>query len=146
MKHLFTILAAILLAGCASTRYASTYEGSRDSTRVSTHQMDSVFARMTQRDSIYVHDSIYVREKGDTVYQYVEKLRYKYVNSVDTLYKYRTLRDTVYMERCDSIRVEKPVYIEKPRRWYEKGLMWAGSMCCTVLILLTLFLYLKRKF
>lgn len=146
MKQLFMILAAILLASCAGTRYASTYEGSRDSTRVSTHQLDSIFARLTQRDSIYVHDSIYVREKGDTVYQYVEKLRYKYVNSVDTLYKYRTMRDTVYMERCDSIRVEKPVYIEKPRRWYEKGLMLAGSMCCIALILLTLFLYLKRKF
>lgn len=145
MKHLFTILTAILLAGCASTRYASTYEGSRDSTRVSTHQMDSIFSRLMQRDSIYVHDSIYVREKGDTVYQYVEKLRYKYVNSVDTMYKYRNLRDTVYIERCDSIRVEKPVYIEKPRRWYEKGLMLAGSMCCIALILLTLFMYLKRK-
>lgn len=145
MKHIFMILAAIMLASCAGARYASTYEGSRDSTRVSTHQMDSIFARMTQRDSIYVHDSIYVRDKGDTVYQYVEKLRYKYVNSVDTLYKYRTMRDTVYMERCDSIRVEKPVYIEKPRRWYEKGLMLAGSMCCIALILLTLFMYLKRK-
>ena len=146
MKHLFTILAAILLAGCASTHYASTYEGSRDSTRVSTHQMDSIFSRLMQRDSIYVHDSIYVREKGDTVYQYVEKLRYKYVNSVDTMYKYRNLRDTVYIERCDSIRVEKPVYIEKPRRWYEKGLMCAGGMCCIALILWTLIMYLKRKF
>lgn len=146
MKHLFMILAALMMASCVGVRYASTYEGSRDSTRVSTHQMDSIFARMTQRDSIYVHDSIYVREKGDTVYQYVEKLRYKYVNSVDTLYKYRTMRDTVYMERCDSIRVEKPVYIEKPRRWYEKGLMLAGSMCCIALILWTLLLYLKRKF
>ena len=140
------ILAALMMASCVGARYASTYEGSRDSTRVSTHQMDSIFARMTQRDSIYVHDSIYVREKGDTVYQYVEKLRYKYVNSVDTLYKYRTLLDTVYIERRDSIRVEKPVYIEKTRRWYEKWLMWAGGMCCTALILLTLFLYLKRKF
>lgn len=140
------ILVAIMLASCVGARYASTYEGSRDSTRVSTHQMDSIFARMTQRDSIYVHDSIYVREKGDTVYQYVEKLRYKYVNSVDTLYKYRTLLDTMYIERRDSIRVEKPVYIEKPRRWYEKWLMWAGGMCCIALILLTLFLYLKCKF
>lgn len=146
MKHLFTILAAILLASCASTRYTSTYDESRDSVRVSTRQLDSIFARLMKRDSIYVHDSIYVREKGDTVYQYVEKLRYKYVNSVDTLYKYRTMRDTVYMERCDSIRVEKPVYIEKPRRWYEKGLMWTGSMCCIAAILLALFLYLKRKF
>ena len=67
MKHLFTILTAILLASCASTRYASTYDESRDSTRVSTHQLNSIFARLMQRDSIYIRDSIYVREKGDTV-------------------------------------------------------------------------------
>lgn len=146
MKHLFMILAALLLVSCAGTRYSSTYEGSRDSTRVSTHQMDSIFARLMQRDSIYVHDSIYVREKGDTVYQYVEKLRYKYVNSVDTLYKYRTLRDTVYMERCDSIRVENPVYIEKPLKWYNHGFVFVGRLCCIAAILWALFLYIKRKF
>ena len=75
MKHLFTILAAILLASCASTRYASTYDESRD-----------------------------------------------------------------------SIRMEKPVYIEKPRRWYETGLMWSGGLCCISVIMWALFLYLKRKF
>ena len=140
MKHLFTILAAILLAGCASTRYASTYGESRDSTRVSTHQLDSIFARLMQRDSIYV------REKGDTVTKYVERVRYQYKVHTDTLYKYRTLRDTVYMERRDSIRVEKPVYIEKPRRWYETGLMWVGGLCCIAAIMWHLVLYLKRKF
>ena len=146
MKHLFTILAAILLASCASTRYASTYDESRDSTRVSTRQLDSIFARLMQRDSIYIRDSIYVREKGDTVTKYVERVRYQYKVHTDTLYKYRTLRDTVYMERRDSIRVERPVYIEKPRRWYETGLMWAGGLCCIAAIMWALFLYLKRKF
>lgn len=140
MKHLFTILAAILLASCASTRYASTYDESRDSTRVSTRQLDSIFARLMQRDSIYIRDSIYVREKGDTVTKYVERVRYQYKVHTDTLYKYRTLRDTVYMERRDSIRVEKP------RRWYETGLMWAGGLCCISAIMWALFLYLKWKF
>ena len=70
-----------------------------------------------RRDSVYIRDSIYVWEKGDTVTKYVERVRYQYKLQTDTLYKYRSLRDTVYMERCDSIRVEKPVYIEKPRRW-----------------------------
>ena len=46
MRHLFFILAAILLASCASTRYASTRDESRDSVRVSTHQLDSIFARL----------------------------------------------------------------------------------------------------
>ena len=146
MKHLFLILAAILLASCASIRYASTYDESRDSVRVSTRQLDSIFARLMQRDSVFIRDSIYVREKGDTVTKYVERVRYQYKVRTDTLYKYRTLRDTVYMEKRDSIRVEKPVYIEKPRRWYETGLMWAGGLCCISAIMWALFLYLKRKF
>ena len=145
MKHLFLILAAILLASCASTRYASTYDESRDSVRVSTRQLDSIFARLMQRDSVFIRDSIYVREKGDTVTKYVERVRYQYKLKTDTLYKYRTLRDTVYMEKRDSIRVEKPVYIEKPRRWYETGLTWIGGLCCISVILYALFLYLKRK-
>ena len=146
MKHLFLILAAILLASCASTRYAPTYDESRDSVRVSTRQLDSAFTRLMQRDSVFIRDSIYIRERGDTVTKYMERVRYQYKVQTDTLYKYRTLRDTVYMERRDSIRVEKPVYIEKPRRWYETGLMWAGGLCCIAAIMWVLFLYLKRKF
>lgn len=146
MKHLFLILAAILLASCASTRYAPTYDESRDSVRVSTRQLDSAFARLTQRDRVFIRDSIYIRERGDTVTKYMERVRYQYKVQTDTLYKYRTLRDTVYMEKRDSIRVEKPVYIEKPRRWYETGLMWVGGLCCISALLWAMFLYLKRKF
>ena len=146
MKHLFLILAAILLASCASTRYAPTYDESRDSVRVSTRQLDSAVARLMQRDSVFIRDSIYIRERGDTVTKYMERVRYQYKVQTDTLYKYRTLRDTVYMEKRDSIRVEKPVYIEKPRRWYETGLMWVGGLCCISALLWAMCLYLKRKF
>ena len=139
MKHLFTILAAILLASCASTRYASTYDESRDSTRVSTHQLNSIFARLMQRDSIYV------REKGDTVTKYVEKTLYKWRTRSDTVYRDRLRVDTLYTERTDSVTVEKPV-IEKQIKWYNQGFMWLGKMCCIALILWAIFLYLKRKF
>lgn len=145
MKHLFTILAAILLASCASTRYASTYDESRDSTRVSTHQLNSIFARLMQRDSIYIRDSIYVREKGDTVTKYVEKTLYKWRTRSDTVYRDRLRVDTLYTERTDSVTVEKPV-IEKQIKWYNQGFMWLGKMCCIALILWAIFLYLKRKF
>lgn len=145
MKHLFTILAAILLASCASTRYASTYDESRDSTRVSTHQLNSIFAQLMQRDSIYIRDSIYVREKGDTVTKYVEKTLYKWRTRSDTVYRDRLRVDTLYTERTDSVTVEKPV-IEKQIKWYNQGFMWLGKMCCIALILWAIFLYLKRKF
>ena len=144
MKHILWIVALLMLMSCAATRKASTEEVT-DNYR-STEKLDSIFITAIQRDSIYLHDSIYVRETGDTVYKYVEKLRYKYVNSVDTLYRTIVRVDTAYVERTKVEIREKPVYIEKQVKWYNKGFMWLGRICCLAAILWAIFLYIKRKF
>ena len=56
-------------------------------------------------DSIwqYQRDSVYVKEKGDTVYQYVEKIRYRDRFKVDTLLTIREIHDTTTVEK----KVEK---------------------------------------
>ena len=54
--------------------------------------------------------------------------------------------DTLIVVRTDSVTVEKPVYIEKQMKWYDKGFIWVGRLCCLAAILWALFLYLKRKF
>ncbi|MCD7977729.1 MAG: hypothetical protein LUG51_11440 [Tannerellaceae bacterium] len=72
------------------------------------------------RDSILVRDSIFMREKGDTVW--IEKYK--------TLYKDRLIRDSVFIN--DTIRVpypvEKIVYQNK-LKWYQEGLIWLGLVC-----------------
>ena len=141
MKHFLWILAALLLTSCAATKRTTTEREYN-----STQHLDSLFTSTLSRDSIYIHDSIYVREKGDTLYKYVEKIRYKYITRQDTITRYTLKVDTVYR---DSGRVEvneRPVYVEKPVKWYNKGFMWLGRMCCIASILWALFLYLKRKF
>ena len=143
MKHILWIVALLMLMSCAATRKASTEV--TDNYR-STEKLDSIFITAIQRDSIYLHDSIYVRETGDTVYKYVEKLRYKYVNSVDTLYRTIVRVDTAYVERTKVEIREKPMYIEKQVKWYNKGFMWLGRICCLSAILWAILLYIKRKF
>ena len=143
MRHIFWIVALLMLMSCAATRKASTEV--TDNYR-STEKLDSIFITAIQRDSIYLHDSIYVRETGDTVYKYVEKLRYKYVNSVDTLYRTIVRVDTAYVERTKVEIREKPMYIEKQVKWYNKGFMWLGRICCLSAILWAILLYIKRKF
>lgn len=143
MRHIFWIVALLMLMSCAATRKASTEEVT-DNYR-STERLDSIFITAIQHDSIYLRDSIYVREKGDTVYKYVEKLRYKYVNSVDTLYRTIVRVDTAYVDRTKLEVYEKPVYIEKKIKWYNKCCIWLGRICCAT-ILWAIFLYLKRKF
>ena len=146
MKNLITLLSTLLLMGCASTRYASTTQISRDSTYNYAQQLDSLYRAIWQRDSVYKRDSIYICEKGDTVTKYVEKTLYKWHTHTDTVYRDRWRADTLYIERTDSIMVEKPIYIEKQMQWYNQGFVWLGKMCCIALILWVRFLYLKRKF
>lgn len=145
MRFLVMIIAAAMLTGCASTRRATSSRDTRDSTRIS-QQVDSIYRQLMQRDSIYYRDSIYIKEKGDTVTYYVERLRYAYKIKTDTIYTYKLKRDTVYAVRTDSIRITVPTYIEKPRKWYDTGAIWLGRMCCLAFLLWVLFLYLKRKF
>lgn len=145
MKHLAWLVCVLLLTGCTTTRKA-TYQVRQDSTYNASHRLDSLFRVMLQHDSIYQRDSIYIYEKGDTVTKYVERTRYKLERLTDTLRVERWRIDTLVVVRTDSVRVEKPVYIEKQLRWYDKGFIWVGRLCCIAAILWGLFLYLKRKF
>lgn len=144
IRYLSFLLIAWLLASCASTNKVTTATATTQ--RQNTQRLDSLFTASLSRDSIYVRDSIYIREKGDTVLQYVEKVRYAYKNRTDTVVRYAYARDTMYIERTDSVTLEKPILIEKPAKWYNTGFQWAGKLCCLALILWALFLYLKRKF
>lgn len=75
-----------------------------------------------QRDSIHVLDSIYVRERGDTVF--VDKYRY--------IYRDQIVRDTFLIR--DSIRVPYPVEVVKETNrlaWYQKVLLY---LSCFILV------------
>lgn len=120
MRYLLFICIAICLAGCAKTIYVPVES-------VRTEYQDRYF-----RDSINVYDSIYVREKGDSVF--VDRLQKIYVDRfrVDSFI------------RIDSIQVPYPVdkILEVNRlRWYQEALMWIGV---GALVILMLWL-IKRK-
>ena len=78
---------------------------------------DSVSRASASVDSVYVRDSVYIREKGDSVYVYKEKWRERLVFMRDTLYKARTdtvlkiVRDTVYKAVHDTVRSVR--YVER---------------------------------
>ena len=94
MKNITKILVSLVLlmiVGCGSARNAS------DSTMVSRNN----YVERIVVDSVVVHDSIYIREKADTVYY----TRYH------TLYKERLRVDTIVC--CDTIYCDREVYVEK---------------------------------
>lgn len=86
--------------------------------------------RVVVRDSVrfYDRDSIFVKEKGDTVYKYVEKWRWRD----------RVRTDTFYRVKVDSVTVEriKEVPVEKPLSWWRKFQISSFWYLCGAFLLL----------
>lgn len=91
------VFGLLLLTGCTTTQYVP----------VETVRTDTLKVTKYERDSIYIHDSTIVREKGDTML--IEKWH--------TRWRDRWLHDTVYQSRVDSVQKPYPVteYVERKR-------------------------------
>ena len=105
-------MAILALCGCSKTIY------------VETVRTDSTLITKWQRDSIWLHDSIYVREKqsGDTTYIMVERWHTKYVE--------KDRGDTVYVATHDTIPQPYEVVkeVERKKTWLEKLLEAVGGL------------------
>ena len=88
-------LLAVLVASCGAARVQTQTIYVRDTTYISKVQVDSVFKR----------DSVFVKEKGDTIYIFKEKVRDRYKFLRDTIYRYKV--DSVYIDRVRELKVEK---------------------------------------
>lgn len=102
---------------------------------VETVKVDTTYINKLQRDSIYMLDSVYVKEKGDAVL--IEKYKY--------LYRDKLVRDTLYMAKTDSIQVPYPVEKELTR-WQQFRMDFGGwAMCIVVISILILIVYKIKK-
>lgn len=86
----------IMLCSCTKTEYVTVEKIKHDTTYVS----------KVQRDSVRLHDSIYVHEwtKGDTVYRDRDRWH--------TVYRETKSCDIIYQHRVDSLPVPYPVIKE----------------------------------
>lgn len=119
---LIILLTSAIWSSCRSVKYVP----------VEVAKYDTTYINKVQRDSIYQLDSIYIRDKGDTVL--ITKTKY--------IYRDKLIRDTVYASRVDSIQVHYPVE-RKLTRW-EQFRMDVGGWAVGILaggILTIIFAY-----
>lgn len=108
-------IALLLLFGsCRSIRYVP----------VETIRTDSVFMSNVRIDSVYVQDSILIKEKGDTL----TTIRYKLV------YRYKHITDTLFITKNDSVQVPYPV--EKELTWWQKTKLELGEFSIGIILVL----------
>lgn len=101
-----------LLASCKQVEYVT----------VEKVRTDTTYITKWQKDSVWLHDSIHVKEKGDTVL--VEKWHTKYVE--------KQVHDTTYVATHDTIPDSFPVETikEVPAEltWWQRLRLWVGNI------------------
>ena len=125
---LYILAIVCLLCGCKQVQHVP----------VETVRLDSIYLTQTLRDSIVRYDSVYVRDKGDTLY--VERWK--------CLYRDRVRVDTMVSVRVDTLAVPYPVE-RKLTRW-ERVKMEAGGYaivagCAAVLVVVGWMVYRIRR-
>ena len=93
---------------------------------------DSVMIEKLIRDSVFVRDSVYVQEKGDTIYKYKDKYVYVYKNRVDTF----------YMEKIREREV--PVPVERKLTWWERVKLEYAEWVFGMIVAIALYWNLKE--
>lgn len=126
---LLIIIIALACCSCKSVRYVEVERVHTDTTYITKHQ----------RDSIWLHDSIHVKEKlsGDTLFLEVEKWHTKYVE--------KQVHDTTYVSKSDSIPIPYPV--EKKLTWWQGTKIKFGGIAMGVVFALLLLgiVWILRK-
>jgi hypothetical protein len=116
------MMIALWLTSCTTTRVMT----------VEKVKTDTTYITKQQRDSIWLHDSIHVTERGDTIR--IEKWHTKYIE--------REVHDTLYRAKTDSIPVPYEVIKEVPRqsKWFERIMF-----CTGIISILCLILFVAKK-
>lgn len=99
------------------------------------YQRDTTYVQQVKVDSVYRRDSVFVREKGDTVFIYKERIRDRYIFRHDTLRLVKV--DSVAVERVKEVKVEKPLSAWKSAK--------IGAFWWLVAAVLLLLLWTFRK-
>ena len=126
LKTLFLLLFLTTIVSCTTTKIVE----------VPVETIKTEYIEQVKYDSIYSKDSIYIIQKGDTIYN----------NKVQYLYKYKYLRDTINITDTipKIVTVKDTQYINQLYTW-QKVLIVIGIGFILYWII-KLVIYIKSKF
>ena len=126
LKTLFLLLFLTTIISCTTTKIVE----------IPVETIKTEYIEQVKYDSIYSKDSIYIMQKGDTIYN----------NKVQYLYKYKYLRDTINITDTipKIVTVKDTQYINQLYTW-QKLLIVIGIGFILYWII-KLAIYIKDKF
>ena len=126
LKTIFLLLLLTTIISCTTTKIVE----------VPVETIKTEYIEQVKYDSIYHKDSIYIMQKGDTIYN----------NKVQYLYKYKYLRDTINITDTipKIITVKDTQYINQLYAWQKLFIVIGIGFILYWIIKLAI--YIKSKF
>lgn len=127
LMFIVVMLSMIWLTSCTTTKYVE----------VEKVRTDTLIETKLMYDSIHIHDSVHVKEKGDSVW--VERWHTKYIEKV--------LTDTIYQATHDTIPKPYPVTKEVPAQlsWWQKTRLYIANILLMLIGFYLLYLFILKK-
>lgn len=120
----------LLFCSCITTKYVE----------VEKIRTDTLIETKLMYDSIHIHDSVHVKEKGDSVWE--ERWHTEYIEKL--------LTDTIYQTTHDTIPKPYQVTKEVPAQlsWWQKTRLYIANalLIAIVIYLLYYFIFKRRTF
>ena len=116
----------VAMGSCKSVQYVP----------VETVRHDSVYITQHSRDSVYLHDSIHIVEKADTVL----------IERWHTRWRDRLRTDTIYISKADTIQVPYPVERKLSRaeqRYITIG-KWSVGVLTGLVFSFVIYIFIRR--
>lgn len=97
------------------------------------------------RDTVWNKDSVYIIQRGDTVYNNTVREYHHYTHTSDTIHSNDTITKVVVQPVEHILKEKVEVEVPKPLNWWEKLRMTLGDITIGVLIFSAFYFIFKIK-
>jgi uncharacterized protein YcfL len=144
MRILLTISILFLLVACKAHKEFITEKDTQVEV-VEKPVIHEVYKVNTVRDTVWNKDSVYIIQKGDTIFNTTIREFHHYSHTTDTIHSNDTITKVVVQPVEHILKEKVEVEVEKPLNWWQKLRMSLGETFIGAFILFIGYLIFIRK-
>lgn len=144
MRVLLTISVLFLLVACKAQKEFITEKDTQVEV-VEKPVIHEVYKVNTVRDTVFNRDSVYIIQRGDTIYNNTVREFHHYSHTTDTIHSNDTITKVVVQPVEHILKEKVEVEVEKPLNWWQKLRMSLGETFIGAFILFIGYLIFIRK-
>lgn len=149
MRRILAIISVLLLllVSCKANKQIITEKETKTEV-VEKPIIHEIYKVNTVRDTVWNKDSVYIIQKGDTVYNKTIREFHHYSHTTDTIHSNDTITKVVVQPVEKIIKEKVEVEVEKPLNWWQKVRICLGDfamMAIAVLLGVGIFYFIKKK-